>query len=79
MINSSDMKKRADDILFCRMEEALRTFLKNEAPLYRLHRLGVVDNFSQDEIVIKLHIKQIGAAYSSEWGDDGTIRYIGNN
>lgn len=78
MISTFDLKKRADDLLFQRMEEALRIFLQNEAPLYRLDKVGVVDNFQNEEIIIKLHIKQRGSAHVAGTQDDEPIRYIGN-
>lgn len=61
-MSTADMKQQADERLFKRMREVLESFLQDEAPLYSLVQVGVINNFIHDEIVIKLHLKQAGSA-----------------
>ena len=55
-------KQQADERLFQRMQRALENFLQEEAPLYSLVQVGVINDPSKDEIVVKLHLQQAGSA-----------------
>ena len=66
-MNVKDFQSRTEARLFDTLNAALADFLRDHAPLYKIDRVGLQDNFAENEIVIKLHLKQKASAKEAAW------------
>lgn len=59
-MSPAEFNNEAERRLFKAMQDCLEGFLRANAPLYNIVKIGVLNDFNTEDIELRIHLKQTG-------------------